>query len=91
MAHHAVDASTTPGLEPFAARLRWQFPSAIALCEWGALLGECLETLARRCDETGPHVVGHIKGLALLADGAYVRVSVVSPRHPADVEVGGSL
>jgi hypothetical protein len=73
-------------LEPYAARLHWQLPTATDGQGWAAILAEHLESLARRCDETGQNVIGHIKGLAVLPGGGYVRVNVVSPERPADVE-----
>ena len=70
-------------LEPYAVSQRWHLPQADG--KWEALLGEYLETLARRCDETGTCVIGHIKALALFPGGGYVQVSVVSPALPANV------
>lgn len=73
-------------LEPYAARLRWHLSSAPASRVWGATLSEFLEALARRCTQAGPCVIGHIKGLARFPEGDYLRLSVVSPTQPADVE-----
>ena len=50
-------------LEPYAASLHWNLPRAEG--QWEAMLAAYLETLARRCEEAGPCVVGHIKALAL--------------------------
>lgn len=77
-------------LEPYAARLRWHLPSAVASHEWEAILSEYLEALARHCDEAAPCVIGHIKGLALFPNGDYLRISIVSPARPADVEGNAS-
>lgn len=77
---------TTLTLEPLAARLRWRFAQALTGDEWGAVFAEHLESLAKRCVETEAGVIGHIKGLAVVPGGGYVRVNLVSPLRPADIE-----
>lgn len=71
-------------LEPYAVSQHWSLPQADS--KWEALLCEYLESLARRCNEAGPCIIGHIKALALFPDGGYVQVSVVSPTLPASVK-----
>ncbi len=71
-------------LEPYAVSQHWNLP--VADGKWEAILSEYLETIARRCAETGPCVIGHVKALAFFPNGGYVRVSVVSPTLPAGVE-----
>ena len=71
-------------LEPYAVSQHWHLPHADG--KWEVLLGEYLETLARRCTEAGPCVIGHIKALALFADSGYVQISVVSTTLPAQVK-----
>jgi hypothetical protein len=71
-------------LEPYAVSQHWSLPQADS--KWEALLCEYLESLARRCNEAGLCVIGHIKALALFPDGGYVQVSVVSPRLRANVK-----
>ncbi len=75
-------AELTPG--HYAVKERWGLPEGEARCE--ALVTEYLETIARRCHQTGRCVIGHIKALALFAQGGYLRVSVISPTRPAVVE-----
>jgi hypothetical protein len=71
-------------LEPYTVRQRWRlFGNAD---RWENLIGEFLETLARRCHETGKGIIGHIKALALFPEGSYLRVSVVSPTLPFSME-----
>jgi hypothetical protein len=71
-------------LEPYAINQRWKlFGDADT---WENLISEFMETLARRCHETGKGIIGHIKALALFPDGGYLRVSVVSPTVAAGVE-----
>ena len=60
-------------LEPYAVSQHWDLR---ADGKWETILSEYLETLARRCHEAGPCVVGHIKALALLPAGGYVQVSI---------------
>jgi hypothetical protein len=73
-------------LEPYAINQRWRlFGDADT---WENLISEFMETLARRCHETGKGIIGHIKALALFPDGGYLRVSVVSPTVAAGVEGG---
>ena len=71
-------------LEPYAINQRWKlFGDADT---WENLISEFMETLARRCHETGKGIIGHIKALALFPDGGYLRISVVSPTLPAGME-----
>lgn len=74
-------------LEPFAVRLHWQLTREGGEADWSQLLGEFVELLAKRCDNAGKCIIGHIKGFATLPDGGYVRVNAVSARMPADVDV----
>ena len=71
-------------LEPYAVNQRWRLSGGYD--NWETLVSEFLETLARRCNETGKCIIGHIKALALLPAGGYLRVSVVSPTVAAGVE-----
>jgi len=77
-------------LEPFAAHLFFAFPDPKRIEEWAEILMRFLETSAMLCRESGPCVIGHIKGLALLNGSRYVRVSVISPSLPAQVETNAS-
>lgn len=77
-------------LEPYAARLRWRFPEAQPLDRWQALFAAFLDELALACTAGEPSVIGHIKGLALLPGGGYLRGSKVSVRYPADMELDGA-
>ena len=77
-------------LEPFAAHLFFAFPGPKSIKEWTEILMRFLETSAMLCRESGPCVIGHIKGLALLNGDRYVRVSVIIPSLPAQVETNAS-
>jgi hypothetical protein len=79
-------------LEPFAARLRWRLTESQPLEGWQDLMAGLLDELAIACSTSKSHVIGHIKALALLPSGGYLRGSKVSTSYPADVEaqsVGG--
>jgi len=81
-------------LEPLAAVCTWRAQKPEPLAAWAALLGQFLERLARasvRTAESGPTVIGHIKALATLPGGAFLRGSVVAARHAPDVQTGGAL
>lgn len=78
---------TAPSLSPYAARLRWYFATAQAADQWQALVATFLEDLAAACVAGEMHVIGHIKALALLPDGGFLRASTISARHPADVAI----
>jgi len=73
-------------LESYAARLHFHLEAAMSKEQWQKNLSQYMEELARRCEETGPCVIGHIKALALFADGRYLRVSVVSSTIPAELD-----
>jgi hypothetical protein len=73
-------------LSPYAAQVRFAAEKALSERQWRSHLAEFLERIARTCDAHGPSVIGHIKALALFDDRRYLRGSVVSPHHPADVE-----
>jgi hypothetical protein len=68
-------------LEPYAVRQHWHIPTADT--HWEAILAEYLQTIASRCVESAPCVIGHIKALALFPEEGYVQISVVSPTQPA--------
>lgn len=71
-------------LEHYALNQQWSFRGTDG--NWETLIAEYLETLARRCHETGTGIIGHIKALALFPNGGYLRISVVSPTLPAGIE-----
>lgn len=71
-------------LEPYSINQRWS--ASERMVPWERLIAEYLESIARRCSETGSCVMGHIKGIALFPGGDYLRISVVSPDRGADVE-----
>ncbi len=73
-------------LEPYAARLDFKMFSAPSSKEWSLMLAEYMETLARHCNETGPCLIGHLKGLALISNHGFLKISLISPDHPAEVE-----
>ncbi|MGQ9675084.1 MAG: hypothetical protein ACUVX1_05405 [Chloroflexota bacterium] len=73
-------------LEPFTARIRCRRLADEPEVPWGWLLAECVETLAERCVEAGPCVIGHIKGVALFDGGRYLRISAVDANRAADVD-----
>ncbi len=77
-------------LEPYAACLRWRFPKAQALESWQALFAALLDELALACTAGSVRVIGHIKGLALLPGGGFLRGSKVSIEYPSDVEIVGA-
>lgn len=77
-------------LEPYAARLCWRFPEAQPVERWQALLAALLDELGQACTIAGPYTIGHIKGLALLPEGGFLRGSKVSSRYPADTEINGA-
>ena len=74
-------------LEPFAARIRWRFPEAQPLSRWQSLVASFLDQVALACATNPSVVIGHIKGLALLPGGGFLRGSKVSTKHSADVEI----
>jgi hypothetical protein len=77
-------------LDPFSASLRFSFPEPVGISKLTQISGRFMETLAALCQSSGPCLIGHIKGLALLKDRFYVRVSVVSASLPAQIETNAS-
>jgi hypothetical protein len=77
-------------LEPFAARLYFDTPVDISAGQGQKTLANYLEEIAGKCDAVGDTVIGHIKAIALFADGTYFRVSVVSAKHPAETDGNAS-
>jgi hypothetical protein len=78
-------------LEPLAATVTWRFEAPLPLTQWQALLAAFLQLLAGGAVAAGPRVIGHIKALAALPDGGYIRASVVDMTHGVDVQAGGKL
>ncbi len=77
-------------LEPFAARIYFYTQADISAGEGQKTLANYLEAIAGKCDAVGDTVIGHIKAIALFADGTYFRVSVVSAKHPAETDGNSS-
>jgi hypothetical protein len=73
-------------LEPYTVRLNFRMDSPMTGAEWGLMISGLMESLARHCSETGPCVIGHIKGFARISGIGFIRISVISPDHPADVD-----
>ena len=73
-------------LEPYAARLHWRLARPLNGLEWGTLFAEHIQLLAAHSIIIPGSVVGHIKGLAIAPDDGFLRVNLVSPSLPADVE-----
>lgn len=72
--------------EPYAVHLDFQMDAPIEADDWRLILSELLETYASQCSKAGPCVIGHIKGFAHGNDDTFLKVSVVSPNHPADID-----
>ena len=68
-------------LEPYSANQRWRFKRTNTPREDS--IAEYMEAIAQSCEEAGKCIVGHIKALALLPDGGFFQVSVVSSDLPA--------
>jgi len=75
------------GPEPFARTYRWTFHDPAAPASCAAALTEVLAALATTCQRAGRHVIGHIKALAALPSGGFIRGSAVSTRQAPDVEL----
>lgn len=71
-------------LEPYAVQQRWQLPDGHDA--WEIVLGEYLQTLARRCVAGENCIIGHIKALALFPGNDYLRLSVVAAHIPVRLE-----
>ena len=73
-------------LEPFAARVYFHPQADMAAGEGQKVLAHLLQAIAGKCDAAGDTVIGHIKTIALLADGTYFRAGVISAKHPAETD-----
>lgn len=63
-------------------------PAPLASREWEHLLAELVGAIAVATDAGGAKLIGHVKALALLANG-YVRASAVDVAHPPTTERRG--
>ena len=68
-------------LEPYSLKQRWQRKSGSG--HWARILSEYLESLAQACAQHENSLIGHIKALALFAEGGCLSISVVAPGIPA--------
>lgn len=75
-------------LEPYAAEQEWEMPAPLPGQVWQEMLTGYLAALACACTQAGPSVIGHLKALALFAEGGYLRVSAVSAQHRPTVDGG---
>jgi hypothetical protein len=71
-------------LEPYAVVQHWHLPDAAG--HWVSILGEYLQTIAKRCTSSGNCVVGHIKALVLFPDEGCLRISVIAANIPTSIE-----
>jgi hypothetical protein len=71
-------------LEPYAVLQSWHLPDTKG--QWESTLGEYLQTVAQRCIDQGECVIGHIKALATFSDHKFLRISVITPKIPANIE-----
>lgn len=76
--------------EPFAARVYFYPQADIPAGGGQKTLADYLEAIAGQCDAGGDTVIGHIKAIALFADGTYFRGGVVSAKHPAETDGNSS-
>ena len=72
--------------EPYTVGLNFKMDSPMTVEQWGSMISELVETIARHCIEAGPCVIGHIKGFAAISGNGFLRISVISPDHPADMD-----
>lgn len=72
-------------LHPFAAQIEFVLDVGISAELWKSLLKVYFKRLAHKSAALENTVIGHIKGFAILPDGGYIQISVVSPSHPATV------
>ena len=72
--------------EPYTVCLNFKMDSPMTIEQWGSMISELVETIARHCIEAGPCVIGHIKGFAAIPGNGFLRISVISPDHPADID-----
>ena len=77
-------------LEPFAARVYFYPQADLLTGEGQKTLSDFLEAIACKCNAVEYTVIGHIKAIALFADGTYFRVGVVSANHPAETDGNSS-
>lgn len=73
-------------LEPYSVQLNFKMDSPMTAGQWGRMLSDLIETLARNCSEAGPCVIGHLKGFARISENYFLRISAISADRPADVE-----
>lgn len=76
--------------EPLAASVHFESESHKSTKEWTAIVKDLMERLGTLCGQSPEAVIGHIKGLCLLAEDHYIRASVISHTLPADVETNAS-
>ena len=72
-----------------ALRQRWHLPEAASPERWQRLLELLAGEVAADCDAAGASLIGHVKVLALLRNGGYVRASALDTRHAPSSEASG--
>lgn len=71
-------------LEPYAGIQSWNMSDDTV--QWEVILGDYLEKIAQHCTDIGNCVIGHIKALSIFSDQSYLRISVIAPDIPANIE-----
>ena len=73
-------------LHPLSVILAFEFGQPRPLESVKAIVGDLFDELARAVSQRDGSIIGHIKGLAKMGEADWLRVSIISPARPADVE-----
>ncbi|MCB2189642.1 MAG: hypothetical protein KQJ78_24780 [Deltaproteobacteria bacterium] len=76
-------------LHPLSVLLAWRFPEPRPREVVEGLVAAWCDTLAQAVAREPGAVIGHIKGLAKLGGQEWLKVSVIAPDRPAQVESRG--
>jgi len=69
--------------------MNWVCDYPLADAEWKKTLSGFIRDLAENCINAGGSLIGHIKGIAMLAGSPCLQLSLVSLKQPVSIE--GSL
>ncbi len=73
-------------LHPCAARLIWRCNQPLAGSKWALALCQFIENLGKNCISGGASLIGHVKGIATVAEQPCLQLSLVSTNYSATVD-----
>ncbi len=82
----------TMKLEPLSGSVIFESEEPLMGEKWGGIIGDLFERIGRRCDSASSSaIIGHIKGISFYSEEKYLKISVISGSHPAEIDFSDGI